>query len=91
MVENKSNTLGITSLVLGIVSIVFCWVPIMGLVAGIIGIVLSVKQKKVFPNGIATGGLVTSIIGTVFSVLYNIFWILAITLLKSYAANIGTI
>ena len=77
----KSNNLGITSLVLGIVSIVLCWVPILGLVAGIIAIILSAKQKKIFPNGINTAGLVTGIIGTVFSALYTIFWIAAAVML----------
>ena len=71
----EKNSFGIASLVLGIVSIVFCWVPILGLVAGILAIVFAVKQRKIAPNGITTGGLVTGIIGLAFSVIYNIFWI----------------
>ena len=85
MAEKKSNNLGITSLVLGIISIVFCWVPILGLVAGIIAIVLSVKQKKIFPNGINTAGLVTGIIGSVFSVLYLIIWLIVLIGIASFA------
>lgn len=75
MAENKSNGYGIASLVLGIISIIFCWIPILGLVSGILGIIFYAQQKKIFPNGISTGGLVTSIIGLVFSALYNLFWL----------------
>ncbi len=75
MAKNKSNGYGITSLVLGITSIVLCWIPFLGLVSGILGIIFHVQQKKIFPNGISTGGLVTSIIGTIFSAIYTLFWI----------------
>jgi hypothetical protein len=83
----QSNGLGVAGLVLGIASIVLCWVPFLGLASGIVGLVCSVKQRKAFPNGIATGGLVTSIIGTVFSVLYTIFWIFFAALI----ANLGNL
>ena len=75
MMGNKDNGKGVASLVLGIISIVFCWVPLLALVGGIVGIVLSVKQRKEYSNGIATAGLVTSIIGTVFSAFYMLIWI----------------
>jgi len=71
----KANNNGVASLVLGIVSIVFCWVPIWGLGSGVLGIVFSVNQKKLYPNGIATAGLVTSIIGLVFSCLYSVIYL----------------
>ena len=60
--------MGVASLVLGIVSIIFTftgpasWV---GFIVGIIGIILGAAARKNEPNGIATGGLVCSIIGTV--------------------------
>ena len=73
--KNKPNGLGIASLVHGIVSIVFCWVPILGMVSGILGIVFSTKQRKIYPNGITTAGLITSIIGLCFSGIYNILWL----------------
>ena len=55
----------VASLVLGILAIVFG-----GLVLGIIGIVLGTQAKKSFlaegaPTGMATAGIVCSIIGTV--------------------------
>ncbi|MFH1683058.1 MAG: hypothetical protein ABIA37_04640 [Candidatus Woesearchaeota archaeon] len=76
MAKDESNGIGIASLVLGIVSIVFCWAAVFGLAAGILGLILSMKQRKICSNGIATAGFVTSIIGTIFSAIYVVFWIL---------------
>lgn len=67
--------MAVAGLVLGIVALVFYWAPfanIFTLVLGIVGIVLSVKGGKQLkamgrPSGVATAGLVLSIIGTVFS------------------------
>lgn len=83
MSENKSNGYGIASLVLGIVSIISSWMPVVGLVSGILGICFYAQQRKISSNGIATGGLVTSIIGLVFSALYGLFWLLFVTILSA--------
>ena len=59
--------ISIASLVLGIVGVVTCWwgfLSILGFAASIVGIVLSVKARKVAKNGLSTAGLVLSIIGT---------------------------
>lgn len=59
--------MGVASLVLGIVALVFTFTgPIgwIGLIIGIIGIILGALAKKSSPSGIATAGLVCSIIGT---------------------------
>ena len=71
------------SLVCGILSIVLCWVPIAGLVLGIIAIVLASKGKKAVlaspgtynEGGMRIAGFVCGIIGTVFSGLYTIYWV----------------
>lgn len=77
--ENKSNGLAVGGLILGIFTIVmgclgwsFGAGPMIGVLTGIIGIVLSVMGKKKQPSGVATGGLVTSIIGLVFCALMSI-------------------
>lgn len=79
----QSNGFGIASLVLGIGSIVFSWVMVFGLALGIVGIVLAAKQRKEYPNGIATGGLVTSIIGTVFSAIVSVLGLIGLAVLAS--------
>lgn len=70
MEEKKSNGFAVASLVLGILSILssftIVWVGFgwLGLVFGIVGIVMGVMAKKRNPSGMATAGLVLSIIGT---------------------------
>ena len=62
--DNNKNTLSIAALVLGIVGIIFDFIyAIVGLVAGIVGRVLAVKARKTENAvGMATGGLICSII-----------------------------
>lgn len=60
-VNNSSN--GVAGFVLGIISI-FAWLlPLIGYPVSIVGLVLSVKARKTTPNGLATAGMVLSIIG----------------------------
>lgn len=64
--------MGIASLVLGIVSLVLSLIlPPVGAICGIIGIALGALGRQNNPEkaGMATGGLVCSIIGTVLSLL----------------------
>ena len=71
MEEKKTNGFAIAGLVLGILSIlssftiVFFGLGWLGLIFGIVGIVMGVMAKKKAPSGMATAGLVLSIIGTV--------------------------
>lgn len=70
--ENTGKGLSVTALVLGIVSAVLAWfymVNIVALVCGVVGIICAAKGKKRAlaanaATGIATAGLVLSIIGT---------------------------
>jgi uncharacterized membrane protein HdeD (DUF308 family) len=62
--STPNNGKAVAALVLGIVSIVFCWVyGIVGLITGIIGIVLAISAKKEAPSSMCTAGMVLSIIG----------------------------
>mgnify|MGYP004510625471 CR=1 FL=1 len=61
--------MAVAALVLGIVSVVFAFIPgfyWIGLITGVIGIILGALAKKQASNGMATAGLVCSIIGVVF-------------------------
>ena len=91
----KLNNMAVAGLILGIVSIVFAFIPhwicyLLGLVAGIVGIVISVKgRKSKDKKSMATAGLVLSIIGTV---LLGIMFVCAICVLAGVgvaAANSG--
>lgn len=76
--------MAVASLVLGIVSIVFAFLipglPVVAPIVGIIGIILGAIARKNLkaanqPTGMATAGMVMSIIGTIISVL---MWLLCV-------------
>lgn len=71
----KSNGKAIGALICGILAILFSWLPLLGIILGIVAIVLASKSVKQFGrDGKATGGKVCGIIGIVFAVLGFIFW-----------------
>jgi len=77
--QPQSNGKGVASLILGICSIVSSGFVITGVIAGIIGLVLaSLSKKQIGKNGLATGGLITSIIGLVLSIITLLMFILLI-------------
>ncbi len=51
------------SLVTGILSLVFCWVPVLGVGLGIAGIVTSKPDENGKRNGLSIAGLVCGIVG----------------------------
>lgn len=53
----------IASLVLGIVAVVFFWVPVFGAIAGLLGILFAALALKAGRRGISVAGIVTSIVG----------------------------
>ena len=66
--------MGIASLVLGIFSILFAFTGpagFIGIILGVAGIVLAVLARKKDPaDSVATGGLVTSIVGCALAALF---------------------
>ena len=87
-------------LVLGIISIIFCWLglvtwvvgSVIALVLGIVGAVQSTKAKKLMPAdqaGMATAGLVCSIIGIVFAAIFTICSLIAYIAVISALNEIG--
>ena len=68
----QGKGMGIAALVLGIISVVFFWIPfvdILTLILGIVAVVLGVMSGKKGKNGMATAGLVLGIIGVVLSAI----------------------
>ena len=92
MAKAKSNGYGIASLVLGIVSVVIFWIPLIGLVPGILSLIFANKQKRIYPNGITTAGFILGIVGIVLGELYNLVYLLMIiaiiVLVQSPAVNV---
>lgn len=77
----------ITSLVLGIVSVISCFTgigSIIGLVTGIIGLVYANKAKKEgYHGGMQTGGFVSSLVGLIISAIVVVLTIFVFSSLIS--------
>ena len=83
MVDKKLD-FGIASYILGILSIIFgIATPFAGFITGIVGIVLSKRQK----NGFSTRGKKLSIIGIVISIIV----LVATMIITYYAAQTGAL
>jgi len=79
--NNQSNTMAIAGMILGILSIVFCWIPLLGLVLAIIGLILGVKglnnakQMEGKGKGFGIAGISCGSVGIVLSIIYTVFWL----------------
>lgn len=76
----------VTSLILGIISVItfYCWYAT--LPAGIMAIIFSVAGKKDAGNGMGVAGMILGIIGIVLCVLTYAFMVLGLAALFAYAA-----
>jgi len=76
MNNEPGKGLALTSLVLGILSLVFMFVPFfgwIGTIVGIVGIILgAIAKQQGAKGGVATAGLVMSIIGAALSLILYI-------------------
>ena len=68
-----SKALAITSLILGICGLVFCWIPVFGILIAIAGLILGILSFK-NPNGkgMAITGFILSIVGCLIGLMYTI-------------------
>ncbi|HJO93968.1 MAG TPA: DUF4190 domain-containing protein [Victivallales bacterium] len=67
--KTKGGGKAIASLVLGIIGIIAWLIPLFGLPITIVGLVLGCKGRKSAKKGIATSGIVLSIIGLVLTIM----------------------
>lgn len=79
--------MAIASMVLGICSVVFCWIPLFdfaAFIAGLLGVIFAPMAQRALASGkqvsggkgVATAGLVLSIVGMILSALFIVLWIL---------------
>ena len=77
-----SNGIGIAAMVVGIVALLLCWIPFLGLVLAIVALVLGIvgirkasrgeaTNKGMAITGVVTGGL--ALLGGILSVLFFLF------------------
>ncbi|MBQ3284669.1 MAG: DUF4190 domain-containing protein [Ruminococcus sp.] len=86
MEQQGKKGLAIAGLIFGIAACVCCWAgygAIAGIVCGIVGLILSILAKKSFTaigqkSGMATAGLILSIVGLVLSVVMLIACVICV-------------
>ena len=89
--HNKSS---VTAMVLGIVSLVVTWFPVVGLVLAIVGLTMSRSNRKFAEahgfkeNSMNTAGYVTSIVGLVAGVLTIVLTVAIVVASVAAAAGI---
>lgn len=88
--DNKKNYngLAIASLVLGILSLLFIFFgygALLGILFGIAGIITGIMSRKESSSGMATAGIVMSIIGLAFCVVAFIACVACVASLSQYA------
>ena len=70
-VQQPKTGLAIAALICGLFAM-FIPVPVLDIIIGVAGIVLSVMARKSGVGGLAIAALVVSIIGTIFAVIFTI-------------------
>jgi hypothetical protein len=72
-VENKSKLWGIIALILGIIALILCWVPFLGLLLGIAALIMSIVGiKKQSGKGMAIAGLVLGILALIVAIISSL-------------------
>lgn len=71
--EQVPQRFGIAGLITGILSLIFLWVPLLGLTLGSIAIISSALQMKKGHSGMAVAGLITGICGAVAGLVWIVF------------------
>jgi len=86
-----SSGIGIGALICGILGLVLCWVPIVGLILAIVAMVLGGKGRKELPDGkrgMALAGFILGIIGLIIGIIYLIWWIVVAVI---FGASFGAL
>ena len=92
--EQVHNKNAVTAMVLGIVSLVVTWFPVVGLVLAIVGLTMSRSNRRFAEahgfkeNSMNTAGYVTSIVGLVAGVISILVTILIVAFGIAAAAGI---
>lgn len=63
--ENKTNGMGIAGFIIALVSIFLGWIPILGWIMWLLGLIFSIIGVLRTPRGLAIAGIVISVIGLI--------------------------
>lgn len=78
--KRTTKNLAICSLVLGILSIVFSWIPYIGIILALIALpqgIVSLVQKRP-GKGLAIAGIITGVVGILFSLFFILIYVIAV-------------
>lgn len=78
---------GTGSMVCGILGLIFCWIPFVGLILTIVAVALYASSRKYGPSGMATAGLVCGIIGMIVAIIVTIVSIVALAFVGAVGAT----
>jgi uncharacterized membrane protein len=84
--QTPNNNKAIASLVLGIIAVAcvfFGYGALLGIALGVVGLILGINAKKEAPSGMATAGIVLSIIAIAICVLSFIACVACVGMLGS--------
>ncbi len=92
--QQSHNKSSVTAMVLGIVSLVVTWFPIVGLVLAIVGLSVSSSNRKFAAangfkeNSMNTAGYVTSVVGLISGIIALICFVLIVVFVVFSATGI---
>ncbi|MBL0387132.1 hypothetical protein JJB07_10760 [Tumebacillus sp. ITR2] len=76
--QKSGGGLAIAGMIVGIVGLIFCWIPFFGFIVNLTGLILSAFGMKSNERGMAVAGLVMTIIGLLVALLVTVLMIFAI-------------
>lgn len=78
--EHKKDNMVSTALVLGILGIVFCWVPFIGVIMCLVGLILGIVSvaKTDQHRGLSTAGIICSAVGLILGIFVSIVYVLIV-------------
>lgn len=81
---SKTNSKGVIGFVCSLLTMILCWIPLLGILLGIISFIFSILGLSKEPKGLAIAGLIISIVAIPFVVLYQILFGSMLTSLIPY-------
>ncbi|MEA5004608.1 MAG: DUF4190 domain-containing protein [Christensenella sp.] len=85
--QQEGKGRGTGSMVCGILGLIFCWVPFVGLILTIVAVALYASSRKYGSSGMATAGLVCGIIGMIVAIIVTIVSIIAVAFVGVIGAS----
>ena len=87
------QTLSLVGFIVGLAALVFSWVPILGLLAGIAGIIISLMartREPAAPKWMWIVGLIAGAVAALIGLLTLIGWIISLVYLASLGSVVST-